>query len=674
MGGGYIGVDVFFVLSGFLITQLLIKGAGQGGYRSIFDFYARRARRILPAAALTLVVTDLVSVSLLNFVRAKQVLQDSIPAALFAANFHFASIGTNYFAQSQPPSPIQHFWTLAVEEQFYVVWPILLLLLVLGFSVRRAHARGGGVTIDGVRRLEVTILTIVAVSLGWSIYYTNSHPTTAYFSTFTRAWELGLGAMLAITAERLARLPPPARSVLGWAGICAIVAAAVTFTAGTPFPGAAALVPTVGAGLVITAGLGKTHARLAPRSLLSLWPFRFVGDRSYAFYLWHWPVLIIALQYEGHGLPLGTKLFLLSGAFLLSILSYGFYENPLRQLHWKRSAYALVLWPVSVCAVLIVAGWGIDRSNEQATRLASLGAPLYPGYGSQPTQGDSLGQELLTTSPTGGSLPAVTAAARAAKMGASIPSALTPPVSSLLADHYNYPPGCTAETGQSNSTVCSLGDPTARRSIVLMGDSHAQMIMPAVLALAQSERWSVHPLGKSACVPLEWWHIQSTTPDCRAWYSWALREVRSIHPAVTIFAASFNGLSTAPSQAAVGLTSMLKSITARTGKALVLGDVPNNPAQPVDCLLAEGATLRKCSFSESPAQVDLNSVLSDATASVGGSYIDTTPWFCFENTCPMVVGHTIVYVNPGHITQTYAAELAPAFKAAFDQAVTSRRT
>jgi len=178
--GGFVGVDVFFVLSGFLITGLLLTEAGKHGSVSLVDFYVRRARRILPAAALTLVATDAAALFLMNFVRARSAVVDSLHAAAFGANFHFAATGVDYFARSAPPSPILHFWSLSVEEQFYLVWPLLLSLVLF---------RAGG-----RRRLLCVVTLLAGASLGWSIHQTHASPAIAYFSPFTRAWELGLGA------------------------------------------------------------------------------------------------------------------------------------------------------------------------------------------------------------------------------------------------------------------------------------------------------------------------------------------------------------------------------------------------------------------------------------------------------------------------------------------------
>src|SRR5215204_1908600 len=201
-GGGFVGVDVFFVVSGFLITGILLAEARTTGSISLAAFYVRRARRILPAAALTLIAVDAVASLALNFVRARAAETDSIWAGLFAANFRFAHEGTDYFARSQPPSPLLHYWSLAVEEQFYLVWPALLAILVAcGRRVRAA--------------LPFVVLGLSAASLAWAVRLTATSPTAAYFSPLARAWELGLGAALAVYVTPLGRMTDPLRIVLG---------------------------------------------------------------------------------------------------------------------------------------------------------------------------------------------------------------------------------------------------------------------------------------------------------------------------------------------------------------------------------------------------------------------------------------------------------------------------
>src|SRR6187551_545959 len=266
--GGYVGVDVFFVLSGFLITGILLSQAQRAGRVSLTEFYVRRARRILPAAVLTLVATSIAAHQLLNFVRARTVVEDSIWASLFAANIHFAGQGSNYFAQGQPPSPILHFWSLSVEEQFYLVWPTVLSLVLFGALFgRRLRSRR-----PALGRALIVIAGAGIASLAWSIHSTHASPTTAYFSTPARAWELALGAGLALAAMTAHRIPARLQVVMGWAGLGAVACAAVLFSDGTAFPGYAALLPAVGAALVIGAGIEREPGRLEVGRILSLRP------------------------------------------------------------------------------------------------------------------------------------------------------------------------------------------------------------------------------------------------------------------------------------------------------------------------------------------------------------------------------------------------------------------
>jgi peptidoglycan/LPS O-acetylase OafA/YrhL len=361
LSGGYVGVDVFFVLSGFLITAILLAEFADRGSISLVGFYLGRARRILPAAALTLVVTDIAAHHLLNFVRAREAVNDSIWSALFAANVHFARQGSDYFAQGQPPSPFLHFWSLSLEEQFYLVWPSLLALLL---ALR-------------CRRLLLVLVVVGAGSLAWSVLFTAASPAAAYYSTFARTWELALGASLAVAAPHLRRLPARAGFAFGWLGLVSIGCAACSYSERTPFPGSAALMPTVGAALVIGAGLVARQTVVDAGRVLALAPLRYLGDRSYALYLWHWPVLILASQYAGYELSLGAKLALVVFAFLLSVASYRFVENPVRRMRFTLRVSG-VLWPASATAVVVVALFILGSIDQTAGRFEAAAAAVHP--------------------------------------------------------------------------------------------------------------------------------------------------------------------------------------------------------------------------------------------------------------------------------------------------------
>jgi peptidoglycan/LPS O-acetylase OafA/YrhL len=695
--GGFVGVDVFFVLSGFLITGILLSGATKSR-SSLVDFYVRRARRILPAATLTLVATDLVAYRLLNFVRAKQVMHDSISAALFTANIHFAHVGTDYFAQSQPPSPVQHFWSLAVEEQFYLVWPTVALV-ALGLALDRRSRQYLGhrlarlgivlrtpssvITEKAIRRLLIVVIVIALASLGWSIYDTQTLPASAYFSTFTRAWELALGAALAIGSPQLTRLSTRSRVVAGWLGLVGITVAAVTFSSSTPFPGYAALLPTVGAALVIGAGLANSEVRAGAARMLALAPLRYVGDRSYTFYLWHWPVLMIAAQYAGHELSVATNLLLLVGAFLLSIVTYGLFEHPIRQMKWSSPASALVLWPVSIVVATVTAGLLLTSTENTETRLtvAALQYQPIPVGGSQQAAEAAKAAKAagvqsnlaVAAVHAGQALPAVVSAVKAARQGTSLPSGLSPSPAELLNDHYDYPPGCSSHAGETSSNICRLGNKAGTKAIVVFGDSHAGMWMPAILSMAQQDGWVVVPISKSGCTPGDW-TSNLGNPQCRAWYKWAVPHAEAVHPNVTLITGDYSTLGTSARTTSINAIGAFSTTIKRFSKSVVvINDPPGQSQQPVDCLLAQHATMRSCSSTQTPGQLSTSSEMALITRSDGVGFIDTTGWFCLRSQCPMVIGHTIAYSDENHVTQSYALELAKPFRAAFRLAVSNAK-
>ena len=670
--GGFVGVDVFFVLSGFLITGLLLKQAADGGV-SLVEFYSRRARRILPAAALTLVVTDIVAYQLLNFVRAREVMWDSIWASLFAANVHFAQQGTDYFARAQPPSPLQNFWTLAIEEQFYLVWPSLLVTVLVGVGLtRRARAqrrhRHWHVTGSALRRLLLVAGLITVGSLCWSVYMAGS--MASYFSPLARAWELGLGAVLAI-ATTGRTVPAGLRTVLGWVGLAAIAAAGVLFTSDTPFPGSAALLPTLGAAGVIAAGVGGTP-RLGAGRLLALPALRYIGDRSYALYLWHWPILIIAVDYEGHELSTPVKLLLVAGAFALSIVTYRLYENPIRRMDWSPSACAFA-FSASVAAVVAVAAFSLSsidatierraaaapspRLSDEITALAKESAKL---------DGESANLELAAA---GGALPRVVASVQAARRGAPIPSPLYPDVGGLLDAGYKLPGGCAAGDGQSSSSICTLGASSSDRSIAVIGDSHAQMWMPAILAMAEKDRWKVVPFIKSACTPARWIGGLGSS-DCRAWYGWATEHAAALHPKVTIVTGAYAGATGREADAVItGVGSIARRLRRASKHVVVVGDPPIQEREPVDCVLARHATMQTCTTSWGLDQQSTVRAVSDLADRDGAGFMDTTGWFCFQSECPLVIAHRIAFFDRAHITQVYALQLAGPFREAFRRGV-----
>jgi peptidoglycan/LPS O-acetylase OafA/YrhL len=314
--GGFIGVDVFFALSGFLIAGQLARSLDRTGRIGLRDFYARRARRLLPAAAFMLLVNALASRLLLGPLEQINFVDSTIAAGLYVSNLWFAREATNYLAAPPESNPLLHMWSLSVEEQFYLFWPLLLLV---GWRL----ARHTGIIV-------VTAATCLA-SLGLMLHYNNTAHAWTFFGPHTRAWEFGAGALLALVSWR-----PPAGTVRigGWLGLATLLTACALFDSRTPFPGMATFVPVVGAVLVIASD--------DPRMVSGLATLQPVGRVSYSWYLWHWPVIVFALALIP-GLGISGRVVAAVMSLAIAVVAQAAIENPIRFAESLRPRPALTL-------------------------------------------------------------------------------------------------------------------------------------------------------------------------------------------------------------------------------------------------------------------------------------------------------------------------------------------
>lgn len=323
--GGFIGVDVFFVLSGFFITGILIRERTNTGQLSFENFYIRRIKRILPSALLVLAVTCLVGWIVFPGSRAKETLIDALYAAIFASNFRFQAVDADYFQRDLPPSPIQHYWSLSIEEQFYFAWP---LLLVAVFAITRNKARRG-------RQhwrdwgLFGCMLFVVLSSFSWASYISAVDPNTAFFSTFARVWELGIGALLAIAGRWLSAMPSAIRPWLAYLGLAGVLASLLFINADMIWPAPWAALPVLSTALVVASFHG---AQVSGMRILTNPVARYIGDISYTLYLWHWPVLILLSAIIPRSVSFYTITIGLSLA--LTAATYHLYEDPIRKSTW----------------------------------------------------------------------------------------------------------------------------------------------------------------------------------------------------------------------------------------------------------------------------------------------------------------------------------------------------
>ena len=660
--GGYIGVDVFFVLSGYFITGLLLREGfgepGKPGGVSVIRFYGRRVRRIIPAACLTLAVTSIAVYVVYDLMRAdylqtKPTLLDAISACFFFANIHLAADATNYFAAAAQslPSPVQHFWSLSVEEQFYLVWPSLLALVFLGC---RRWARG---IERRIATITIAILIVVGCgfSLWWSIHDTAINPQAAYFSTFARAWELGCGAGVALLLPHLTRLGSPIRVVLGWAGLAMIAIAAVSFSSSTAFPGSAALLPVLGSAFIVIAGAGAGEERFGVSRILAVRPMTYVGDRSYTFYLWHYPALIIVWQAEGRELSVGVNLLLLAGAFLISIVTYRLYENPLRFARWLRGWRTAAMVPVmlsgAVAATLIpILAFEASLADLAAASTVAHVATLKPAA-EQPDP-----TNFWDSTP----IPAVQAAVEAGKLKQPLPKALTPSLEQLEQENsyitYDIPQGCQPafDVGVSNN-ICPLGDSSSSKIVVVFGDSHAQMWMPALIQVAKQQGFAVVPMVKAGCF-VDRAVDPSANTYCGQWVRWVLPQIAKLKPVATIVSFQLGvALMDHPKQSVPYFHEAMEEVP----NPVLLAPTPQQKQQTPVCVSKPKATMAKCRSHTREHFVWTTEDLGRMVAADHYAAIPTLQWFCADELCPMVINHTLVTRDGDHLTMEYSAELAP---------------
>jgi len=684
--GGFVGVDVFFAISGFLITQQLIRSAERQGRVSLVSFYARRARRILPAATLVLLVTVTYAALELGFLRTQDIVKDAIWSACFAANIRFSALETDYFAADLPPSPLQHFWSLAVEEQFYLVWP---LLVVLGYWLYRRRERLGlDLPGDARRGLTIAVAVMTLLSLLWSAHTTGQDPAAAYFSPFTRAWELGLGALAALAIREDGPQDRTARwraQTLGIAGVFLILSACLQFNEATPFPGTPALVPVLGSVFILVAG-SLWHGPTIVSRLLAVRPLLILGNWSYSLYLWHFPLLVLPEIQAGHELGWFSKSLLLVLAVVLSGLSFRYVEEPIRRGRYGVGnlgnrfgrTRAIALYPLSL-GLVVAMGMGANsyaqfliRGGDYQPAISVAGADTSPGEPSDAPSGKSsaAATEDAPEVPAGPSLELVRASVKAARGNERIPSDLQPALEDLASD--------TADVGacdylEGSRDLCKRGDTDGDKTMVLLGDSHARHWIPAFEQIATETGYQAYYLVRPQCqaslVTPDVLHSTSPDTDCADFHSWAISQIKKLHPDLLVISSSpgrggihdggtrvtdRESMDQLSYQGYLGLLDRVKPAAERT---VWMRDTPKLDGDPGTCL-SSNRDLGPCLFDTESTHTTSTNLQMAAAKARKVDTVDINRWICWQDDCPPVVGSVTTFRDNQHLTTTYAAWLA----------------
>ncbi|SDU25578.1 Peptidoglycan/LPS O-acetylase OafA/YrhL, contains acyltransferase and SGNH-hydrolase domains [Pseudomonas pohangensis] len=632
--GGYVGVDVFFVISGYLITGLLLREARRSGTISLLDFYARRVRRLLPASTLVIVAVAS-AVTMLPKVQWADTAKEVLASTFYVQNWWLAGQAVDYLAQDNALSLLRHYWSLSVEEQYYIIWPLFFLVVTGIFKAARRRPS----LVFGV-----IIALIAATSLAYSVYLTEANPGLAYFATTTRAWELAIGGLLAVLLPRYQAARMALAPVYGWIGLLAIGFASVRFDEGTSFPGYAALLPTVGAVLVIAAG--RSESWWSSYGLLASRPMQHIGDISYSLYLWHWPIVVLyRLQSDGDlGIPGG--LMVLAISWLLAHLTKVFVEDPFRDKSWRRLAslnQPVVTGALSFALALLAANyiWVLNSqiTSEQSAVFASAGDIR-----------KLLRQEYDPAQPT---VPSVLEARRD-----------NPDVYGLK---------CHVDQVSSEPLTCEFGPANAAHHVVLVGDSHAAQWLPSLQGLLDNRKsWRITTFTKSSCTfnaaPVVIGKNKLEYSSCNEWNRRVMAEIAKIKPDVIVtsqassqWAVGARNKADSQRLLADGLLKRWAELKALGARVLVVRDTPWMSRNPVECMSTAGASPQKCATKTAKA-FKRDSIMLAMKSKPEVSLLDITKNVCSKDWCLPVKGQVLLWRDRHHLTATFARSLSGEFK------------
>ena len=594
MPGGFIGVDVFFVISGYLITQLMLREIERSGQVDLRAFWARRIRRILPAATIVLIATALAA-AILSSADTRLLGRHIIAASLFYYNWRQAGSTVDYLAQDDVDNPLMHYWSLSLEEQFYLVWPPLVAAVALTGSL---NARN--------RLLRVAI-ALLGASFAYSLYLTESDGAVAFFSTFTRSWQLLAGAAVAmlVRSARVGRLP---LEIVSGLAAAALGIAFFAIDKSVPYPGIAATVPTLAtATLIYCGGLSRTWTSKA----LSAPPAQLVGRVSYSWYLWHWPVLVLLapIFVGAHYDPPAAAILAIAISFLLAVATFRWIETPLRNSALlKSSLRSTYLVGAVLIAIGVAVGLGMKHFGPDSVSL-----------------GDG---RWVSRSAALKDLPRI------------------------------YDDRCLLHFEDIEQPPCVYGAPAGTRTVILFGDSHAANWFVPLHAAAANRGWKVLVRTKASCRPLDAPPSHTSGApyrECEQWRVNVLREIELVRPDVVIVASA--GAASLESESTI-----FESVAAVSRNLVIMRDTPRLAEPPLNCL-ARNIDAQQCAW---PLKDSLPSKLypqsKDADLPANAAIKDFNARICPGGICHAVTGGMLLMGDNQHFTASFAATLTDEFE------------
>ncbi|MEA3321216.1 MAG: acyltransferase family protein [Bacillota bacterium] len=616
------GVDVFFVVSGFLITTSLLGRVQRQGKIDILDFNLGLAKRLFPAAFFVLLVVTLASMLWLPQVQWAQTLQEIFASAFYYQNWQLAFNAVDYLAQNNEASPVQHFWAMSIQGQFYLLWPTVVFgLALLLKKITKINFKA---------TLTTVLLTVFTASLTYSIYLTSTNQAFAYFHTFTRVWEFALGGIVAVLGSQIV-LRKSISFFIGWIGLIAIVLCGIILQVSTVFPGYAALWPTLAAIFIILAG--NNGGSIGVHRFLSLKPLTSLGNLSYALYLWHWPFLVFYFILTGkETVPLLDGTAIIIASIILSYITTNLIEKPIRTMKketpkWKRGS---VVFACILPVVLTASFWANQIHNAESELANVIQNEEYPGA------------LAVFSNNVVEDVPVLPTPLQAKK---DLPKV--------------YEDQCHQNLEDAEVIACEYGTTNNPiYTVALVGGSHSAQWLPALEVFAQEEKIKIINYTKSSCRFTAEEVNPATSESCYKWNKELIQTLLSTKPDLVFTIADVGRKAEVPAgfvQQWETLNKVEIPIFALRDNAWFEFDVPS-------CVEEKGVDSLECAQEREKALPSESPFSKLETVPANVNYVDLTNYLCDEDYCKPVKGNVLVYRDKHHITATYVKTIAPILK------------
>ncbi|WP_445153739.1 acyltransferase family protein [Arthrobacter sp. Hor0625] len=623
------GVDVFLLISAFLMTLQFVGRYDRGSRLDLIKHWLHLFRRLLAAAAVVILGTLAVSYFVLPRTRFPDVISQSWASLFYAENRLLQNAAVDYYAADHASaSPLQHFWSLSIQGQVFILWPLI-------FAGCAVVARKFGLRYRALLRL--VFAGIFVASLTFSIFYTATNQSEAYFDTGARLWEFALGTLLALFLPTLAFLSKRMRVILGWVGVLAMVSCGFILDVEGAFPGFVALWPTLAASCVVVAG--QTGSRWGVDRFLSSRPLVKLGDNSYALYLWHWPVLVLALAWSGKehaGWLSGSAIIAVSLG--LAFFTTRFVERPWRSWAWPEAQRRRAAAAVVLCLAVVAVPLGAVQLQQHLATQAVLAQ----------AQRNNPGAMALVPGFVD-------------KADSDAPILPTPEM--VAKDWASLAEPCSGDLQPSNAALhksCSQNDgPADAKTLLVVGDSHAEQWLPAIDAVASKQGWRVYAILKGGCRFSVIANESGT--DCEK-FNAAVRDEAAANPPDAVITVGTAASPSSPAEKLIpGLESTARFWHERQVEVVAIRDNPRFDFNMAECVAKQGADSPDCRRDKADVLAARSPLAALQGRVPGLSTVDMTDMICDGSSCPGAVGNTFVYLDNNHLTRTYVASMSSVF-------------